>query len=104
MNEFLSFGELLDDAYWEAASMPHKDFIYDIISLLSQEVIELKSMNVNEHHYPYEFMSEGIRRITPKLSQLENRLDEYISRTQTLTDMREVLSNVIVIMEEQSTI
>jgi len=102
MNEFLAFGELLDDAYWEASCIEHKDFIYDIISLFSQEVSELNKLSIQDHHYPYEFISEGIRRIVPKVSELENILVNIIQRTQTLTDIKEVLSNVIVILEGQT--
>ena len=102
LNEYLSFGELLDDAYWEASAIEHKDFIYNLISLLSQELLELKGVDENEQHYHYEFISERIRRIFPKLTELENNLEDIVSRTQTLTDMKEVLSNVIAIIEEQS--
>jgi len=104
LNEFLSFGELLDDAYWEASTIEDKDFIYNIISLLSQELLELKGVDESEQHYHYEFISEGIRRIYAKLAELENGLEKIVSRTQTLTDMKEVLSNVIAIIEEQSEI
>jgi hypothetical protein len=102
MNEFLAFQELLDAAYWEASSIEHKDVIYDIISLFSQEIAELNKLSIQDHHYPYEFITEGIRRITPKVTKLENKLPDIIKRTQTMTDMREVLSNVLAILEEQS--
>jgi len=91
----------LDDAYWEASSIENKDFIYDIISLFSQEMAELNKLSIQDHHYPYEFISEGIRRIVPKVLALEDKQASIIQRTKTLTDMREVLSNVIVILEGQ---
>jgi hypothetical protein len=102
ITEFMAFSELLDDAYWEASSIENKDFIYDIISLFSQEMAELNKLSIQDHHYPYEFISEGIRRIVPKVLALEERQATIIRRTKTLTDMREVLSNVIVILENQS--
>jgi len=104
MNEFLSFHELLDAAYWEASSIEHKDFIYDIISQFSQEIAELNKLSIQDHHYPYEFITEGIRRITPKVIELETELSAIIKRTQTMIDMREVLSNIIAILEGQSEI
>jgi len=91
----------LDDAYWEASSIENKDFIYDIISLFSQEMAELNKLSIQDHHYPYEFISEGIRRIVPKVLALEDKQASIIQRTKTLTDMREVLSNVIAILEGQ---
>lgn len=102
MNEFMDFGELLDDAYWEASTIEHKDFIYDIISLFSQEIAELNKLSVQDHHYPYEFITEGIRRATSKVTQLEQDLIGIVRRTQTLTDMKEVLSNVLAILEGQA--
>lgn len=102
INEYMAFSELLDDAYWEASSIENKDFIYDIISLFSQEMAELNKLSIQDHHYPYEFISEGIRRIVPKVLVLEEQQEHIIQRTTTLTDMREVLSNVIVILEKQT--
>tara|TARA_R110001592_G_scaffold86031_4_gene254066 strand:- start:12870 stop:13211 length:342 start_codon:yes stop_codon:yes gene_type:complete len=101
LNEFMDFGELLDDAYWEASSIEHKDFIYDIISLFSQETTELNKLSVQDHHYPYEFITEGVRRAVSKVAQLEVDLQIIVRRTQTLTDMKQVLSNVLAILEEQ---
>ena len=101
MSEFLGFNELLDDAYWEASSIEDKDLIYDIISQLSKEVAELNKLSVQDHHYPYEFITEGIRRITPQIAALEEDLDRIVKRTQTRTDMRDMLSNVIAILEHQ---
>jgi len=101
LNEFMDFGELLDDAYWEASSIEHKDFIYDIISLFSQETTELNKLSVQDHHYPYEFITEGIRRAVSKVAQLEVDLQVIIRRTQTLTDMKQVLSNVLAVLEGQ---
>lgn len=102
MNEFMDFSELLDAAYWEASSIDNKDFIYDIISLFSQEIAELNKLSVQDHHYPYEFITEGIRRAIPKVTQLEHDLNDIVRRTQTVTDMKEVLSNVLAILEDQA--
>lgn len=101
LNEFMAFTELLDDAYWESNNITHKDFIYDVISMFSQEIAEINKLSIQDHHYPYEFITEGIRRIVPKLSELESLADEIVPRTKTLIDMREVLSNVIAILEAQ---
>lgn len=102
LNEFMDFGELLDDAYWEAATMEHKDFIYNIISLLSQETAELNKLSIQDHHYPYEFITEGIRRALSQVAQLEEDISFIVKRTKTLTDMKEVLSNVLAIFEGQA--
>jgi hypothetical protein len=102
LNEFMDFGELLDDAYWEAANIEHKDFIYNIISLFSQEMAELNKLSIQDHHYPYEFITEGIRRAISQVAELEEDIEHIVKRTKTLTDMKEVLSNVLAILEGQA--
>jgi len=102
ITEFMSFSELLDDAYWEASSMGDKDFLYDISSMFSLEIGELNKLSIQDHHYPYEFITEGIRRIVPKVQELEQRLSALVPRTKTLIDMRDILSNILGILEDQS--
>ena len=57
LREYLSLLELLDDAYWEASSIHHKDMLYDIISIFSQEVAEINKLSIQDHHYPYEVIT-----------------------------------------------
>lgn len=102
MNEFMAFIELLDDAYWEANEISDKDFVYDVISMFQQEIAELNKLSIQDHHYPYEFITEGIRRIVPKVFALDEIKEEIFQRTKTLIDMREVLSNIIAILEAQT--
>lgn len=101
LREYLAFIELLDDAYWEAGTVQNKDIIYDIISIFTYEIAELNKLSVQDHHYPYEIITEGMRRVIPKMERLDSRKDDVIQRTQTLTDFKEVLSSVLVILEEQ---
>ncbi|MCP5169512.1 MAG: hypothetical protein H6999_07110 [Hahellaceae bacterium] len=99
LQEFMNFSELLDDAYWEASTIAHKDSLYDIISIFSHEIAELNKLSIQDHHYPYEIITEGIRRVIPKVEQLDRCKEEIVVRTRTLIDMREVISNVIAILE-----
>ena len=101
LREYQSLLELLDDAYWEASSIQHKDMFYDIISILSQEVAEMNKLSVTDHHYPYEVITEGIRRVVPKLERLDEQREDLIQRTQPLTDFRDILSSVLGILEGQ---
>ena len=101
LREYLSLLELLDDAYWEASSIHHKDMLYDIISIFSQEVAEINKLSIQDHHYPYEVITEGIRWVVPKLERLDENREDVIQRTQTLTDFRDILSSVLGILEAQ---
>ncbi len=101
LREYLLFLELLDDAYWEAGCIAHKDMIYDIISIFNQEVAELNKLSIQDHHYPYEVITEGIRRVVPKLERLDAARHDVIQRTQTMTDFRDISSSVQGILEAQ---
>ncbi len=84
IQEFMSFIELMDDAYWEAATLDSKDLLYDIISIFSLEMSELNKLSIQDHHYPYEIITEGIRRVVPKMERLDEKKEDVIQRTQTL--------------------
>ncbi|UZE96103.1 hypothetical protein [Alkalimarinus alittae] len=102
IQEFMSFIELMDDAYWEAATLESKDLLYDIISIFSLEISELNKLSIQDHHYPYEIITEGIRRVIPKIERLDEKKEDVIQRTQTLIDIKEVMSNVLSILEAQT--
>ena len=102
ISEYEGFLELLDDAYWEANQISHKDFIYDVIGVFSKELSELNKLSIQVHHYTYEFITEGIARISNKVLELDQAKESLIPRTKTLKDLSEVLSNIIVILESQT--
>ncbi len=101
IREFTAFYELLDDAYWESSNIGHKDMIYDIISIFIHELSELNKLSVQDHHYPYEIITEGIRRVRPKLDVLESMLSDIILRTRTLMDIRDIMDNTLIILDQQ---
>lgn len=101
LREFMALVELLDDAYWEAGTIQHKDSLYDIISIMTTEVSEMNKLSVQDHHFPYEIITEGVRRVVPKLERLDDAREEIIQRTQTLIDFRDIVSSVLSILEEQ---
>lgn len=101
LEEFMTFGEILDDAYWEASSIAHKDQLYDIISIFTHEVAELNKLSIQDHHYPYEIITEGMGRVLPKLDKLIDQRENIVQRTATLIDLKEVTSNIMDILEQQ---
>lgn len=101
LREFMALIELLDDAYWEAGTIQHKDSLYDIISIMTTEISEMNKLSVQDHHFPYEIITEGVRRVVPKLERLDDAREEIIQRTQTLIDFRDIVSSVLSILEEQ---
>ena len=61
----------------ESSNIAHKDMIYDIISIFIHELSELNKLSIQDHHYPYEIITEGIRRVRSKLDVLENLLGHH---------------------------
>ncbi len=102
IEEFMSFYDILDDAYWEASTVAHKDHLYNIISIFNHEISELNKLSIQDHHYPYEIITEGIRTIEPRLEELDRSRDDIIHRTRTLVDIKDIISNVMAILEDQN--
>ncbi|MBU6950227.1 MULTISPECIES: hypothetical protein [unclassified Hahella] len=100
--EFLSLIEVLDDAYWEASTITNKDTIYDVLSVFQQEAAELNKLSIQDHHYPYEMITEGIRQVSPKLHRLQASVSQVVERTQTQVRLRQLLKNVMLIIEQQA--
>ncbi len=100
--EFYNLLEVLDDAYWEASNVAKKDTVYDVLSVFNKEVAELNKLSIQDHHYPYEMITEGMRQVSPKLHRLEDKIDEIIERTTTQIRLRQILKNVIIIIDQQS--
>jgi len=65
-------------------------------------VAELNKLSIQDHHYQYEIITEGVRRVLPKLEALDEKKEAIVLRTRTLLDFRLVMSSVIGILEGQA--
>ena len=83
IENYFDFAVALDDAYWEASTIQHKDFIYDMQVILQREIGELNKLSIQDHHYPYEPITEEIKSFHVRLNQLKKRIEELIPRQQT---------------------
>lgn len=99
--EFFALVEVLDDAYWEASSMQHKDAIYDVLSVFQMEIAELNKLSIQDHDYPYEMITEGMRQVAHKLHHLQTVIREIVDRTRTQIRLKRCLKNVILIVDQQ---
>lgn len=93
--EELSAG--LDEAYWEASSVEHKDFFYDIISATHSELSELAKLSVQDHHLDYEPITIEFRAARIKLGKLRKSLDEYVLRSRTATRLESLISDTVLL-------
>ncbi|OZG73281.1 hypothetical protein BTA51_12455 [Hahella sp. CCB-MM4] len=99
---FLSLLEVLNDAYWEASTIENKDTVYDVLSIFNQEIAELNKLSIQDHHYPYEMITDGIRYVSPKLHRLQSTVDHVVERTTTQVRLKQLLKSVITIIDQQN--
>ncbi|MEX1058247.1 MAG: hypothetical protein WED11_10980 [Natronospirillum sp.] len=84
----------LDAVYWEASVMEHKDVVFNISRVLTEELIELHKVSIQDGHYKYEPVSENLRTIIPQLAWLNDHLTQITRRTDTQADVQPVLRRV----------
>jgi len=100
--EFLDLLEVLDDAYWEAASCEDKDRFYNLISSLQREVQQILRLDPDEMDAPYQCLSEDMGRITVALADLEANLTTRVRRSRTFDDLSRILSTVVLIVADDA--
>lgn len=75
--------QILDNAYWEASEIAHKDVIYDIIGIMHMEINELAKLSVEDHYMAYEPITVGFRSSQGKLKTLHTNLHRWVNRSST---------------------
>ena len=90
--------EVLDDAYWDAAKISHKDAIYDVISTLSAELNELAKLSVEDHYMAYEPISINFRSSAQRLRRLHTKSPQWILRNRTASQMGTLLPDVVALL------
>lgn len=75
--------QILDNAYWEASEITHKDVIYDIVSTVHMEINELAKLSVEDHYMAYEPITAVFRKSHGKLKMLQNNLQHWVARSST---------------------
>lgn len=75
--------QILDNAYWEASEIAHKDVIYDIISILHMEINELAKLSVEDHYMAYEPITAAFRNSQLRLKLLHTNAQLWVNRSST---------------------
>ena len=96
---YMTLVEALDDAYWEANDIDRKDRIYDIIAAVNGEIVELNKLSVQDHHYPYEPITRGIRNMKDKLGEFRKGLDQYCIRSRTARNLDNSLTHILNLLD-----
>lgn len=93
---------LMDNAYWEASQIAHKDSIYDMISTLHIEINELAKLSVDDHYMAYEPTTSDFRNSQHALKQLQRELSAWVIRSRTAKALTAELPQVIALLDAQS--
>ncbi|MBC6904836.1 hypothetical protein DWB84_05090 [Saccharophagus sp. K07] len=87
--------QILDNAYWEASDIAHKDVIYDIISTLHGEISELAKLSIEDHYMAYEPITAAFRKSHIKLKTLQTNLQHWVLRSSTASHLEQELPAVM---------
>ena len=88
----------LDDLYWEASTIEHKDLVYNLIINLKNEELELNKVSVQDGHYRYEPVSEHFRQIGAQLRWLSTHLNAIAKRTETSSQIGLAIQQLIALL------
>ncbi len=86
--------ELLDDAYWNAGKIAHKDAIYDVISIIHGELSELSKLSVEDHSMVYEPISQAFRQSGLRLRLLHDKAPRWVMRSKNASQLVALLPAV----------
>lgn len=84
----------LDNAYWEANCLEHKDIIYNIIDIIRIEAAELNKLSVQDHHYPYEPITQEVKDLKERLKFLHKNMGKYVPRSKTAQNLEQLLPKI----------
>jgi hypothetical protein len=86
--------EVLDNAYWDASKIAHKDALYDVISMVSEELNELAKLSIEDHYMAYEPISLNFRNSGPRLRRLHEKAPHWIARQKTAVQLNTLLPSL----------
>lgn len=84
--------EVLEDLYWESASITVKNQCFNAVRLLQQELTELTKMSVQDHHYDYELIACSVADMSQCLDVLSQLLSNEALRTRTRNTLTPLLA------------
>lgn len=103
LHVFYELNSAFADAYWETNDINNKDLMFAMKSLLQDELDELHKLSVQDHIYPYEPINLSVRKLSGKLNKLLPRLDSIVFRTQTVSNLEDLIPKALELLEMDST-
>lgn len=87
--------QVLDNAYWEASEIAHKDALHNMISVLHGELNELAKLSVEDHSMAYEPITTHFRGARVKLQLLQTNLPLWVRRSATAHQLEAELPTLL---------
>lgn len=81
----------LENAYWESSKIGDKDKVFDLITCINRENNELAKLRIDDLSLPYEPITPQFKGCCQKLKYLSDNIDELVSRSETLYQLRQIL-------------
>lgn len=83
--------EALEQAYWEAGEIEHKDRVFNVLQILNREYMEMLKLSVQDHHFDYEVITAAPGHLLPVLRDLSKHGAAVCRRLSTREQLEERL-------------
>lgn len=93
--------QILDNAYWEASEIAHKDALHNMVSVLHGELNELAKLSVEDHSMAYEPITAAFRGAKAKLQLLQTNLHLWVRRSPTANQLETELPTLINVLSNR---
>jgi len=99
LEEFLA---ILEQAYWEASSMSSKDYLYDSISTINNELSELAKLSIQDHDLLYEPISPEFKVTLSRLPRFRESMNDFIGRGTTVITLDMAIAAILELTKENT--
>jgi len=100
INTLTAAVRLLENAYWESSDIQCKDRVFDLYSVINEELTELSKLSVNDLELPFEPITDNFSEACKKFGLLMNNLETWFARSSTVQSLREVLPKAALLVSD----
>ena len=87
--------QALHSAYWDSSEITHKDMIYDTVSMIYGELLEISKLSVHDYDMGYEPITAQFPACVAKFKHLQQNVDLWFHRSETEIQMHNALAKVV---------
>ncbi len=87
--------QVLHSAYWDSNDIKQKDTIFDMVSMIYGELLEISKLSVHDYSMSYEPITSQFPACTSKFKLMQQNIDLWFQRSETAEKLQETLSKVI---------